>query len=362
MISVSILAFLFANVSLGLALPKGFKAPFDVQGHRGGRGNTIENTLPSFAWGLIDGVTTLELDNGITKDGVVVVWHDQNIPATKCKDTAPVFKNDPSFPYVGKNIANLTLAQIKTLDCGSQRLIDFPIQLNYPGTKISTLKEVFDFVACADTNRKVLWNIESKVDAVTPNNTRSPADFVKLQHAVFTASSYSIKSITYQSFDWRTLVGMKALDPRAITAALVDSETAPSVDVVSPWLAGLKLADFPGTTIDVKIANAAKSIKADVLSPSAVSGKSPVPDPTQAGYIPFTTKEMVDRAHQVGMTVKPWTVDRLNIVDQLLDWGVDGIISDYPTQLRRRVMQRGLPVASQFSEKKVLACLAKHTR
>ena len=41
-----------------------------IQGHRGGRGEMIENTLPAFAWGLIDGVTTLEMDNGITKDGV----------------------------------------------------------------------------------------------------------------------------------------------------------------------------------------------------------------------------------------------------------------------------------------------------
>lgn len=33
--------------------------------------------------------------------------------------------NDPSFPYVGKYIANLTLAQIKTLDCGSQRQANY---------------------------------------------------------------------------------------------------------------------------------------------------------------------------------------------------------------------------------------------
>jgi len=46
------------------------KVSIDIQGHRGGRGEMIENTLPSFAWGLIDGATTLEMDNGITKDGV----------------------------------------------------------------------------------------------------------------------------------------------------------------------------------------------------------------------------------------------------------------------------------------------------
>ena len=35
------------------------------------------------------------------------------------------FANDPDFPYVAKFIVNLTLAQIKTLDCGSERLIYF---------------------------------------------------------------------------------------------------------------------------------------------------------------------------------------------------------------------------------------------
>lgn len=76
-----------------------------------------------------------------SQDGVVVVWHDEQILNTKCKDTKPAvglllrallwiliysqFSNDPAFPYVGKFIANLTLAQVKTLDCGSLRLIDF---------------------------------------------------------------------------------------------------------------------------------------------------------------------------------------------------------------------------------------------
>lgn len=35
---------------------------YDVQGHRGGRGQCVENTIASFAWGLISGATTLELD------------------------------------------------------------------------------------------------------------------------------------------------------------------------------------------------------------------------------------------------------------------------------------------------------------
>lgn len=47
------------------------------------------------------------MDCGLTKDGEVVVWHDEDIVATKCKDTAPAFANDPMYPYVGKFVANL---------------------------------------------------------------------------------------------------------------------------------------------------------------------------------------------------------------------------------------------------------------
>lgn len=78
-----------------------------------------------------------------------------------------------------KYIANLTLAQVKTLDCGSLRLNDFPFQLTLPGTKISTLPEMFDFVKCA-TDDEILFNIESKVDGDFRNLTRTPEDFAEV--------------------------------------------------------------------------------------------------------------------------------------------------------------------------------------
>src|SRR5689334_23634967 len=49
---------------------------FDLQGHRGTRGHAPENTLPAFERALEIGVTTLELDIGVTADGVVVISHD----------------------------------------------------------------------------------------------------------------------------------------------------------------------------------------------------------------------------------------------------------------------------------------------
>ncbi|KAJ7655194.1 PLC-like phosphodiesterase [Mycena polygramma] len=324
---------------------------FDIQGHRGGRGNAVENTLPSFAWGLIDGATTLELDNGITKDGVVVVWHDEEILSTKCKDTAPAFLEDPAFPYVGKFIANLTLAQLKTLDCGSQRQDNFPLQLTFPATRISTLQEVFDFVECADPDHLIRFNIESKVDAAHPNRTAAVDVFVQSQHAIFAASPYR-HSITYQSFDWRSLIAMKKLDPKIITSALAEYDTTVIYgDNTSPWLAGLNLQNFTGSSLGVKIAHAARSINASILSPSAYNSPQSL-----------TTKEMVDQAHYLGMLVEPWTVNSLEIADDLLQWGVDGIITDYPNVVRRWVQQQGRQVAPKYPKRRVLSCLEEHNR
>ncbi|PCH33296.1 PLC-like phosphodiesterase [Wolfiporia cocos MD-104 SS10] len=333
---------------------------FDIQAHRGGRGNTVESTLPSFAWGLIDGAATLELDNGLTKDGVVVVWHDENIVPEKCSDTRPAFSDDPDFPYVGKYVANLTFAQLQTLDCGSKRQDGYPMQLTYPGTRISTLQEIFDFAECADPTHQILWNIESKIDARYPNRTLGVEEFVHAQNAIFSSSSYA-SSITFQSFDWRSLVAMKTLNPSIILSALIDDETAYMPDnSTTPWLAGLRLDSFPGPTLGHQVAQAAQAIGADILSPSADSFYSPVPDPSMSGYQTFTTKEMVDEAHKLGMAVKVWTVNRMNIADQMLDLKVDGIITDYPNVVRRLTKQRGLPSAPKYPKQRVLTCLEEH--
>ncbi|MEN8582198.1 glycerophosphodiester phosphodiesterase family protein [Burkholderia sp. RS01] len=83
---------------------------FDLQAHRGGIGLTVESTLPAFAKALETGVTTLELDLQITKDGREVITHDRRISDKKCADTGPVTPGDPMFPYVGKYIKDLTFA------------------------------------------------------------------------------------------------------------------------------------------------------------------------------------------------------------------------------------------------------------
>jgi glycerophosphoryl diester phosphodiesterase len=116
---------------------------FDLQAHRGGIGLTVESTLASFAKGIDTGVSTLELDLQITKDGREVITHDRKISGKKCIDTAPVTQGDPQYPYVGKYVKDLTFAQVRSLDCGSLTQPKFPGQQASPRAKMPTLAEVF---------------------------------------------------------------------------------------------------------------------------------------------------------------------------------------------------------------------------
>ena len=71
-----------AVICIALAMAAPVQA-LDIQGHRGARGLAPENTLPAFARALSLGVTTLELDCAVTRDGVVVVSHDPALTVTE---------------------------------------------------------------------------------------------------------------------------------------------------------------------------------------------------------------------------------------------------------------------------------------
>jgi len=183
---------------------------FDLQAHRGGRGETTEESLRAFAKWLEPGVSTLEFDIVISKDAQPLVWHDPEIMPTKCADTAPPFPGDPMFPYVGKLVHDLTLDQIRT-----------------------TLPEVF---ALTDSHRvAVRYNIETKVEADKPENSAAPQQFVDVILAAVRAAD-KVDKVEIQSFDWRTLPMVRAAEPSIPLVALWDETTwVPG----SPWLNGI---------------------------------------------------------------------------------------------------------------------------
>src|SRR6476619_4179921 len=79
---------------------------FDLQGHRGARGLAPENTLEGFALALSIGVTTLELDLAMTRDGVLVVSHDRRLNPDHTRLDGQFLEAE------GPPIRTLTLAEV----------------------------------------------------------------------------------------------------------------------------------------------------------------------------------------------------------------------------------------------------------
>ena len=313
---------------------------FDLQAHRGGIGLTVENTLASFDRAIRLGVSTLELDVQITQDGQAVITHDRKVNGTKCQDTGPATPGDPEYPYVGKYVNTLSLAQVRTLDCGSQTLPQFPGQHASPGERMPLLSEVFDLVRAYDADA-VKLNVETKVEAGAPSETAPREQFVQVVDHEVRAADIA-RQVTIQSFDWGSLMRMHEVDPRLPLVALTNYDFLQvGQPGRSPWLGGLDIDDFGGDPI-----KAIDSFGASAFSP--VHGFPQDGKVTDDGYRPYVTKEMVDEAHQHDILVVPWTVDDEPTMNKLIADGVDGLITDYPDRLRDVLADRGLALPEAY--------------
>jgi glycerophosphoryl diester phosphodiesterase len=315
------LAAALLTLSVLLASPASAQpSDFDLQAHRGGRGETTEESLRAFAKATELGVSTLELDIAITKDGQPLVWHDPTIDAEKCADTGPAFTGDPQYPYVGKLVHELTLVQLRTLDCG-RRLAEFPDAEVVRDNKIATLPEVF---ALADSYRAgVRFNIETKVEADRPNWSAAPQEFVDVILAAV-RSAGKVSAVEIESFDWRTLPMVRQAEPSIPLVALYNDETwAPD----SPWLAGINAVGVGEPVIG------ARMVGADIVSPD---------------YQLVTGRPYVEHAHALGLKVIPWTVNDADAMRAQIGYGVDGLITDYPTLLRSVLGELGMPLPASY--------------
>lgn len=297
-------------------------AAFDVQGHRGARGLRPENTLPAFMAALELGVSTLELDVGVTADGVVVATHDRLVSPLKCRDTAPAFPADPAFPYLRKPVRGLTLDQLKTLDLAHRHPRDpaddalLRTQRPVPGTRIATLAEVFELTHRYGAD-EVRFNIETKVDPRHPQETLEPETFTYRLLGVIEECGMTGRA-SIQSFDWRTLLVARQALPGLDRVALAEPRT-----LGRRWLAGLDLDAFGGD-----VAAAAAMVGAHALSPDHL----------------FLDRRMLASAHDRRLRVVPWTVNEPAALHRLIELGVDGIITDYPDRLRDVLGARGMPL------------------
>jgi glycerophosphoryl diester phosphodiesterase len=294
---------------------------FDLQGHRGARGLAPENTLAAFATALRLGVTTLELDLGVTSDQVLVIAHDSRLNPALTRDASGRWLEQP-----GPALNSLTLEALRRYDVGRLRpgtryAQTYPEQQAVEGERIPSFDELVGLLAERGA-RTVRLNVETKLTPLEPALAPDPATFAALvvdslrRHGLMQRASV-------QSFDWRSLREVQRLAPEIATVALTARQSW--LDNLSDgrWTAGLRLSDH-GQSVP-------RLVKA--------SGAT-----TWSPYHGELSSAEVAEAQALGLKVVPWTVNDPARIAQLLDWKVDGLISDHPDRVRQVMAARGLPL------------------
>ncbi len=313
-ISLGILLSILALAAFSMT-PKDVGWQFDLEGHRGCRGLRPENTLAAFSFALDEvGVTTLELDLGVTKDNVLVISHDRALNPKKVR-------LDGKFIFSPVLIYSLTLKELEEYTVGLMRTDYYwPYQVPIPDEKIPTFEEVLRLVKDREqvSGRKIFLNAEIKISPSHPNDTVNEKTFVNL--VVNLVKKYDMEdNVMIQSFDWKSLVLIKKMDPKITTVALTRNHLLTS----SKWTAGLKMWNFNNDVVKM-----VKAIGANVASP----------------YYEECNESLVKRYHEKGIQVIPWTIDDPKEMIKYIDMGVDGIITDYPNILRAVLMAKGIKV------------------
>jgi glycerophosphoryl diester phosphodiesterase len=306
---------------------------FELQGHRGARGLKPENTLPSFEVALDVGVTSIETDVHLTRDGVPVLFHDAAISGRLCRRLRGSNSPDPATAPL---ISSLTLAELR-----GYRANRNPDRRRFPDQDCSvthltrntgrgggidpyappTLEALFRLAdlywgsgglfgkAAEQCQRagQVIFDLELKRVPFRPEIIGDDFDGTApglLERRVegTAAAAGKCSRTRVRSFDHRALRLIKTICAELQTAVLI-AETAP----VDP-------------------AALARSAGADLYCPD----------------YRFLDAAQVRACHAAGVRVIPWTVNDEADWLRLLDWGVDGITTDYPDRLADLLRRRGV--------------------
>jgi glycerophosphoryl diester phosphodiesterase len=173
----------------------------DVHGHRGAAGLAPENTLAAFRKAIGLGVDALEMDLHVTRDGEVVVIHDETLDRTT---------------DARGSIADLTLEEVKRRDAGGKFAPAFR------GERIPTLREVIELVK-ASGDIRIRLDLEIKFGK---GEEGKPEDFEERVLELLRQTGF-IGRVNVISFHHPSLVKTKALEPKIRTGLLEGGQQPP---------------------------------------------------------------------------------------------------------------------------------------
>ena len=280
-----------------------------IYGHRGARGVLPENTLESFKYLFENNIHAYETDILISKDFIPVITHDFRLDPSYTKDI-----NDNWIEDENIKIIDLTYDQILQFDVGTLNKLSkygrkFINQKSLQNQNIPKLSELLKLTS-DNIVEDLLINLEIKSTPIEKNLTPEPNEMVKIIIDEVSRSNLEDR-IIYSSFDWRVLREVKERDSK-IPRAYLTSGVKGKIYDKSPWL------DFTPLHNGVELPELIKALGGSAWHPNYKD----------------VNKEIIQISHEKGLPVNVWTVNRESDMLRMIDYGVDGIMTDYPLKLK----------------------------
>ena len=286
-----------------------------IFGHRAARGEIAENSIEGFKHTFALGIKAIELDVVISKDKIPVLYHYFNLMPYLVKDESGNWLKNSELKVFDKSYEELRKYNIGGLNPESKHGKRFKEQKLLKNAKIPKLSELLE-LASRKENKDVFLNIEVKSTPFKLGLTPIPSDTVSL--ILKDIDTHKLEDrIIISSFDWRILYELKKQNPRIlrgfITLQQDLSTTKKNIYENSPWMAKNYSLDQL-----FLIPNIIKSLEGHVWS----------------AFYRDVTKQNVELAHKHGLATCVWTVNREQDIIRMIEYGVDGIITDYPKKVQ----------------------------
>ncbi len=284
-------------------------------GHRGARGLMPENTIEGFEYILDNDIIAIEFDVLLTKDKIPVITHDFYLSKAITRNSEGNWLSKD-----GPRISDLTSYQLEMFDVGGVdksssygRL--YPEQAFLSGVRIPKLTDLLD-LACLPKGRNLFLLLEIKSEPSVKKRT-------VIENIVFEIEKRSLSSRTIlHSFDWELLEECSRLAPnmpRSYLSQLPESSNDPF--------------DKPPEEISPDFSSLNKSIPEAI---QVAGGHLWCP------YFKDITADLIAEAHSLGLPVCTWTVNEVEDMENMIELGVDGIITDYTDRAKNILKARGL--------------------
>ena len=307
-----------------------------IYGHRGARGEIVENSIEGFEHTFALGIKAIEFDVLISKDKIPVIFHDFHLTPSMIKDESGNWLKDTELKIFDKSYDELGKYNIVSFDPESKYGKRFKQQKSVRNVKIPKLSDLFE-LASKENNKDVFLNLEIKSTPIRVGLTPSPSETVLL--ILKDIDKYKLEHrIVISSFDWRILNELKKQNPRILRSFLTlqqDLSTKKkTIFENSPWM-GKKI---PLILKDIWMGKKIPSEDLFLLPKIIKSLEGHV----WSAFYRDVTKQNIDLAHEIGLAVSVWTVNRESDIVRMIEYGVDGIITDYPKKTQDICLSRNI--------------------